>query len=182
MKIPYHYKLSLKSLLSADEIRAVLTRNTLTDTGISPKDSALRARAKNWADDSKSLDLYRTTLTATGFELFEVPARWNYESVTTRACVATFHHYGTGCRLELTFKMVAFIRIFMYVWGFGVLFGSFSVFFHSLSVGSYRDALITPFAFIPFYLGFWFLHKLGFKNDVDKCLLFLRTIGIEAKY
>ncbi|RZK28175.1 MAG: hypothetical protein EOO61_22430 [Hymenobacter sp.] len=181
MKLPYYYKLSIKSLYSADEIRGILTKHTLTDTGISPKDSALKARAKNWADDSKSRDLYRTTLTATGFELFTVPARWNYESVTTRVCVATFHGYGTGCRLVLTFKMVAFIRIFMYIWGFGVLFGSSSIFFGSLSEGKYRDALITPFAFIPFYLGFWFFHKVGFKDDVDKCLLFLRTIGIATK-
>jgi hypothetical protein len=178
MKLPYHYKLSVKLLLSADEIRAILSKNTLTDTGISPKDSALKARAKNWADDSKSQDLYRTIFTATGFELYPVPARWNYESMAVRVCVATFHSYGTGCRLELTFKMVAFIRYFMYFWATGVLYGSFAIFFHSLSEGKYRDALITPFAFIPFYLGFWFMHKIGFKSDVDKCLLFLRTIGI----
>jgi hypothetical protein len=178
MRLPYYFKLSVKSLLSADEIRAILVKNTLTDTGISPKDSALKARAKNWADDSKSQDLYRTIFTATGFELYPALARWNYESGSVRVGVATFQPYGTGCRLVLTFKMVAFIRYFMYFWGAGVLFGGFSIFFHSLSEGKYRDALITPFAFSPFYLGFWLMHQVGFKSDVDKCLLFLRAIGI----
>ena len=178
MKIPYYYKLSLKMRHSADEVRAILIKNTLTDTGVSPKDSALKARAKSWADDSKSRDLYRTVMTPRGFEVFLAPAQWNYQSAAHQIVVATFQPYGTGCRIQLMFRMVAFIRIFMYFWGTGVLFGSFAIFFHSLDEGKYQDALITPFMFSPFYLGFWLIHYLSFGSDVDKLLLFLRSIGI----
>ena len=63
----------------------------------------------------------------------------------------------------------------------GAAFGILAIFFGSLAEGKYQDALITPFAMLPFPFGFWLFHKLLFKNDVDKALRFLRSIGFVHK-
>lgn len=179
MKLPYHYRLTFKTLLSAAEINAALTRHALTSDGASPnaKDAALRQAAIT----SGAEYLYRAELSATGFQLFTCYRNSDFDYYRRPLCRAVYYPYGTGCRFELTFKAILFVRIFMFIWGNGALLGFCSIFFGSLSAGKYQDALITPFAFSPFALGFWVFHRVLFENDVTKCLRFLHGIGIIGK-
>jgi len=176
MKLPYYYKLKVRTWLAPAELAALLRQHTLTEQGISEKDQLLRANAQRQAASGKPLDLFSTTFTATGFTLARALPEWDY--VPGRpVCVAHWQPEGSGSRVRLSCKAVLFIRIFMFIWGFGAAFGILSIFFGSLAEGKYRDALITPFAMSPFPLAFWLFHKLLFKNDVDKALRFLRSIG-----
>ena len=176
MKLPYYYRLTIRTWHSPAELAAVLRQHTLTEQGFSEKDQVLRANARRQAASGQPLDLFGTTFTATGFALARALPEWDY-TPGRAVCVARWQPEGSGSRVRLTCKAVLFIRIFMFIWGFGAAFGILSIFVGSLSEGKYRDALITPFATIPFPLGFWLFHKLIFKNDVDKALRFLRSIG-----
>lgn len=177
MKLPYYYKLTLRTWQSPTELAALLRQHTLTGQGTSEKDQLLRASARRQAANGTPLDLFSTTFTATGFALFCTVPEWDYQPMPRAVCVARWEPEGSGGRIWLTCKAVLFIRIFMFIWGSGAAFGILSIFFGSLAEGKYRDALITPFALSPFPLGFWLFHKVLFKNDVDKALRFLRGLG-----
>lgn len=180
MKLPYYYNLAYKTIYSASELKARLVQHTLTDNRQGTKDNVLLANARRAAAHAEPTPLYCTEFTADGFALFPTVPDWDYQPVLRAVCVGRFRPYGTGCRVELTCKAVLFIRIFMGIWGFGAAFGILAIFFSSLSDGNYRDALITPFAMSPFPFGFWLFHKVLFKNDVDKAVLFLRSLGIAS--
>jgi hypothetical protein len=177
MKLPYYYRLTIRTWLSPGELAALLRQHTLTEQGSSEQDQVLRANARRQAASGMPIELFSTTFTATGFELSRAVPEWDYKPMSRAVCVARWQPEGSGSRIRLTCKAVIFIRIFMFIWGFGAAFGILSIFFGSLSEGKYRDALITPFATLPFPLGFWLFHKVIFKNDVDKALRFLRSIG-----
>jgi hypothetical protein len=177
MKLPYYYRLTIRTWLSPSELAALLRQHTLTEQGRSEQDQVVRANARRQAASGKPSELFSTIFTATGFELSRAVPEWDYQPMSRAVCVARWQPEGSGSRIRLTCKAVIFIRIFMFIWGFGAAFGILSIFFGSLSEGKYRDALITPFAKLPFPLGFWLFHKVLFKNDVDKALRFLRSIG-----
>ena len=176
MKLPYYYKLTIRTWCSPAELAAVLRQQTLTEQGLSEKDQVLRANARRRAASGQPIELFSTTFTATGFTLARALPEWDY-APGRAVCVVRWQPEGSGSRIRLTCKAVLFIRIFMFIWGFGAAFGILSIFFGSLSEGKYRDALITPFAMSPFSLVFWLFHKVIFKNDVDKALRFLRSLG-----
>jgi hypothetical protein len=176
MKLPYYYKLTIRAWYSPAELAATLRRQTLTEQGLSEKDQGLRATARRQAAMGQPIDLFSTTFTDTGFTLSRALPEWDY-APGRAVCVARWQPEGSGSRIRLTCKAVIFIRIFMFIWGSGAAFGILAIFFGSLSEGKYRDALITPFATLPFPFGFWLFHKLIFKNDVDKALRFLDSIG-----
>lgn len=178
MKLPYYYKLVYKTVYSAAELRARLVQHTLTDKRVGSKDNILLANARRKAAQGEPAALYGTEFTPEGFVLFQTVPERDF-ALSIDVCTGRFRPYGTGCRVELTCKAPLFIRIFMFIWGFGAAFGILSIFFGSISQGKYQDALITPFATLPFPFGFWLIHKVGFKNDVDKALSFLRSIGID---
>jgi hypothetical protein len=175
MKLPYYYKLTIKTWHSPYKLEALLRQYTLTEQGTSQKDHLLLAKTRSQAAVSQPTDLFSTTFTDTDFELFLAAPEQDYKPIGRAVCVAKWLPEGEGVRL--TCKSVLFIRIFMFIWGFGAAFGILAIFFGSLAEGKYRDALITPFAMLPFPLGFWLFHKVIFKNDVDKALAFLRSIG-----
>jgi len=177
MKLPYYYKLTIRAWYSPDELAALLRQHTVTDQRIGEKDNALLAHARRQAVAGQPIDLFSTTFTTTGFALYCTVPEWDYQPMNRAVCVAHWQPEGSGSRIRLTCKAVLFIRIFMFIWGFGAAFGILAIFFGSLAEGKYRDALITPFATSPFPLAFWLFHKLIFKNDVDKALRFLRSIG-----
>jgi hypothetical protein len=177
MKLPYYYKLTIKTWHSPSELAALLKQHTLTEQRIGEKDNLLLANARRQAASGKPIALFSTTFTTTGFELYCTVPEADYQPMSRPVCVARWQPEGSGSRIRLTCKAVLFIRIFMFIWGFGAAFGILSIFFGSLSEGKYRDALITPFATSPFPFGFWLFHKLIFKNDVDKALRFLRSLG-----
>jgi hypothetical protein len=175
MKLPYYYKLTINTWHSPYKLEALLKQHTLTEQGTSQKDHLLLAKTKRQAAASEPADLFSTTFTATGFELFRTVPEWDYQPMSRAVCVARWLPEGNGIRL--TCKAMLFIRIFMFIWGFGAAFGILAIFFGSLSEGKYKDALITPFAMSPFPLVFWLFHKVLFQNDTDKALRFLRSIG-----
>ena len=177
MKLPYHYKLTIRTWHSPSELAALLRQHTITEQRIGEKDNILLATARRQAATGKPIALFSTTFTATGFELYCTVPEADYQPISRAVCVARWQPEGSGSRIRLVCKAVLFIRIFMFIWGFGAAFGILSIFFGSLSEGKYRDALITPFATSPFPFGFWLFHKLIFKNDVDKALRFLRSLG-----
>jgi hypothetical protein len=178
MKLPYYYKLAYKTIYSAAELKARLVQHTLTDKRQGSKDNTLLANARRRAAQGEPAALYCTEFTPEGFILSQTVPERDFQ-LANDVCTGRFRPYGTGCRVVLTCKAPLFIRIFMFIWGFGAAFGILSIFFGSISQGKYRDALITPFAMLPFPLGFWLLHKVGFKNDVDKAIRFLRSIGLD---
>ncbi|RYY13807.1 MAG: hypothetical protein EOO36_15245 [Cytophagaceae bacterium] len=180
MKLPYYYKLAFETLYSASELKARLVQHTLTDNRQGSKDNVLLANARRAAAHARPVALYCTEFTADGFALFRTVPDWDYQPVSRAVCVGRVLPCGTGCRVELTCKAVLFIRVFMFIWGFGAAFGILAILFSSLREGKYRDALITPFATSPFPFGFWLFHKVLFKNDVDKAVLFLRSLCIAS--
>jgi hypothetical protein len=177
MKLPYYYKLTIRTWHSPDELAALLRQHTLTEQGTSEKDQVVLARARRPAAAKEPGALFSTTFTATGFALFSTVPEWDYKPMGRAVCVARWQPEGSGSRVWLTCKAVLFIRIFMFIWGSGAAFGILAIFFGSLAEGKYQDALITPFAMLPFPFAFWLFHKLLFQNDVDKALRFLRSIG-----
>jgi len=177
MKLPYYYQLTIRTWHSPDELAALLRQHTITEQRVGEKDNLLLANARRQAAAKEPGNLFSTTFTATGFALFSTVPEWDYKPMSRAVCVAQWQPEGSGSRVRLTCKAVLFIRIFMFIWGFGAAFGIISIFFGSLAEGKYQDALITPFAMLPFPFGFWLFHKLLFKNEVDKALRFLRSIG-----
>jgi hypothetical protein len=177
MKLPYYYKLTIRTWHSPSELEALLRQHTITEQRMGEKDNILLANARRQAATGKPIDLFSTTFTATGFKLFCTVPDWDYKPMSLAVCVARWQPEGSGSRIWLTCKAVLFIRIFMFIWGSGAAFGILAIFFGSLAEGKYRDALITPFAMSPFPLAFWLFHKVIFKNDVDKALRFLRSLG-----
>jgi hypothetical protein len=173
MKLPYYYKLTVRTWHSPDELAALLRQHTITEQRVGEKDNLLLANARRQAAAKEPGDLFSTTFTATGFALFSTVPEWDYKPMGRAVCVAHWQPEG----VRLTCKAMLFIRIFMFIWGSGAAFGILAIFFGSLAEGKYRDALITPFATLPFPLGFWLFHKVIFKNDVDKALAFLRSLG-----
>jgi hypothetical protein len=177
MKLPYYYKLTIRTWYSPVELATLLRKHTLTEQGTSEQDHVLLARARHQAAAKEPGDLFSTTFTATGFALFSTVPEWDYQPMSHAVCVARWQPEGSGSRVRLTCKAMLLIRIFMFIWGSGAAFGILAIFFGSLAEAKYQDALITPFAMLPFPLGFWLFHKVLFKNDVDKALRFLRSIG-----
>lgn len=177
MKLFYYYKLTIRVWHSPSELAALLRQHTITAQRPGEKNRMPLANARRRAAAGEPIALFSTTFTATGFELYCTVPEANYQPMSRAVCVARWQPEGSGSRIRLTCKAVLFIRVFMFTWDFGAAFGILSIFFGSLSEGKYRDALITPFALSPFPLAFWLFHKVIFKNDVDKALYFLRSLG-----
>ena len=75
MKLPYYYKLTIRTWHSPSELAALLRQHTITEQHIGEKDNLLLATARRQAANGKPIALFSTTFTATGFELYcTVPA------------------------------------------------------------------------------------------------------------
>lgn len=151
MTLPFYWTTTLKTNLSAAEIRARLGKN-----------SALPPAPAQHPDlsDYQSLKL----VDAASGERFPT------------VCFGRMEEVGAYRLLHVRLRVVRFILIFMSVWLFGVVFATGGILLDSLARRNLQDALITPVALSPFYLGFWGIEKVGFRNEAAKTLAFLRLL------
>lgn len=167
MKLPYYYTFTLHSSLSIGELRAALVANSALGwkpRGTAPpRPAGFDARyAPHVADTSmRKYQLLKLLDPTTGGRLYP-------------KCYLRAEERGTYCRVELKFRPVLFLSIFMTIWSSGVLLATFGIGSDTLLHHPEQAGFLL--IFLPFYLVFWFFHRVTFSSLVPVYLERLREV------
>jgi hypothetical protein len=157
MKLPYYYTFTLHSPLSIAELKAALLANSAPGwqprATAKPTAAGFDARyAPHVADTSlRKYQLLKVVDPATGARLYP-------------KCYLRAEERGTYCRVQLKFRPVLFLSIFMTIWSSGVLLATFGI--GSETLRHHPEQAGFLLIFLPFYLGFWFFHWATFSSLV----------------
>jgi hypothetical protein len=181
MLLPFYLTTSIATKLSEEEVKAVLHDNSITDNGKTSKDKKVTAWNEEQFKDTQKNYLYKAKIKQKRFKLYRIPegaVAGKPSNSFNPLCFGKIYQSSDGCIIKLTFRSTIFVLIFMAIWTSGALFGILAIFIHSLNQNKYQDALFAIIVAIPFYLGFWFFNKFGFKKEVDRTLIFFNNIGL----
>lgn len=167
MKLPYYYTFTLHSSLSIGELKAALVANSAP--GWQPRHPAPPIAAgfdtryaPHVADTSmRKYQMLKLLDPATGGRLYP-------------KCYLRAEERGTYCRVELKFRPVLFLSVFMTIWSSGVLLATFGIGSDTLQHHPEQAGFLL--IFLPFYLGFWFFHWATFSSLVPAYLQRLREV------
>ncbi|HEX3167236.1 MAG TPA: hypothetical protein VHQ93_13300 [Chitinophagaceae bacterium] len=181
MLLPFYYTTSIKTNLSEQQVKDILYNNTVTDNGKTFKDKRAMVLNRQQFKNTETNYLYKAKIHGKTFRLYRIlegPVGGKPRNSFNPLCFGKLYHVDNECIIELTFRSVMFVLLFMFIWTSAAVFGILAIFISSLSEGKYQDALFALVLAIPFYLGFWFFNKFGFKKEVDKTLYFFNNIGL----
>ena len=168
MKIPYHYTATLRTRLTVEQLKTIINTNSEPDWKQAFKlKNDLTAPGLDWryvpTVEDKSLKKYRLlqlSEAATGLPAYPL-------------CYLKIEDTGTYRLVRVKLRPVRFISIFMTIWGSGVLFATYQFLTLPFITGKLSDAVGILFL-APFHLAFWFFHKVGFADDANRYLRFLK--------
>jgi hypothetical protein len=170
MTLPYYYTTTLRARLSNTQIASALRANSVdglqnlaklkkevawnrTDVRYTPEES----------DDTwKKYRLVKLADAATGARLFP-------------KCYFKMEDIGAYRLVQLKFRPVLFISIFMTIWSSGVLLATYAFLTLPFKTGKFSDA-VGILLMLPFHLAFWFFHKVIFKDGAKESVLLLKRI------
>ena len=169
MKLPYYYTFTLHSSLSIGELKAALVASSAP--GWKPRNPAPPAvadfdarYAPHVADTSlRKYQLLKLLDPATGGRLYP-------------KCYLRAEERGTYCRVQLKFRPVLFLSVFMTIWSSGVLLATFGI--GSDTLRHHPEQAGALLILLPFYLVFWFFHRVTFSSLVPVYLQRLREVLI----